>query len=105
MPQRVGFRYKLEGRDQDWQEPGTRRQAFYTGLSPGPYRFRVIACNNTGLWNEVGASLPFSIAPAYYQTRWFKAIGLLGFAGFVYSAYRLRVRQMTCQLRGRMYER
>ena len=63
MPQRVGFRYKLEGRDQDWQEPGTRRQAFYTGLSPGSYRFRVIACNNTGLWNEVGASLPFSIAP------------------------------------------
>ena len=105
MPQRVGFRYKLEGRDQDWQETGTRRQAFYTSLSPGPYRFRVIASNNTGLWNEVGASLYFSVAPAYYQTTWFKAICLLGVAGFVYSAYRLRVRQVTSQLRGRMYER
>ena len=54
--------------DRDWKDAGNRRQAFYTNLSPGKYRFRVIASNNSGVWNEQGASLDFSIAPAYYQT-------------------------------------
>ena len=67
-PQKVRFRYRLEGRDQAWQEPGTRRQAFYNDLRPGTYRFRVIASNNDGLWNEQGAALDIVIAPAWYQT-------------------------------------
>src|SRR6266436_6286308 len=52
VPQKVLFRYRLDGRDSAWQEPGTRRQAFYSDLRPGRYRFRVIACNNDGVWNE-----------------------------------------------------
>ena len=71
-PEKIRFRYKLEGYDGDWQDVGNRRQAFYTNLSPTSYRFRVIACNNSGVWNETGASLNFSIAPAYYQTAWFR---------------------------------
>src|SRR5262249_8979738 len=52
VPERVRFRYKLEGVDEDWQDAGTRRQAFYNNLRPGTYRFRVIACNNDGIWND-----------------------------------------------------
>ena len=105
VPQKVRFRYKLEGRDTSWQEAGTRRQAFYTDLPPGSYRFRVIACNNDGVWNESGAQFAFTIPPAFMQSIWFKAICLLGIVTFIYSAYRLRVRRVTSQLRGRMYER
>jgi signal transduction histidine kinase/ligand-binding sensor domain-containing protein len=104
-PQKVRFRYKLEGRDKDWQEAGTRRQAFYTDLPPGTYRFHVIASNNDGIWNETGAQLGFTIPPTFTQGRWFKAICFLSFVGLVYAAYRLRVRQVIGQLRGRMYER
>jgi len=104
-PQKVRFRYKLENRDQDWQEADTRRQAFYTDLSPGTYRFCVIASNDDAVWNQPGANITFTIPPAFTQSTWFKAICLLGFAVLIYSAYRLRVRQVTCQLRGRMYER
>jgi signal transduction histidine kinase len=104
-PQKVLFRYKLEGRDSNWQEAGTRRQAFYTDLPPGSYRFHVIACNNDGVWNETGAQLAFTIPPAFTQSIWFKMICLIAFIGLVYSAYRFRVRQVTLQLRGRMYER
>jgi hypothetical protein len=68
VPSRVHFRYKLEGIDSDWQEAGGRREAFYTRLAPGKYRFRVIARNNDGLWNEQGATLDFMIAPAWFQT-------------------------------------
>ena len=76
-PQKVRFRYKLDGHDTDWQEPGTRRQAFYSDLPPGKYRFHVIACNNDGLWNETGATLDFVVPPAVYQTVWFKVLLLL----------------------------
>src|SRR5262249_30049499 len=72
VPEKVLFRYKLEGWDRDWQDAGTRGQAFYSNLPPRDYRFRVIACNNSGVWNEAGASLDFSVAPAYYQTAWFR---------------------------------
>src|SRR5262249_9910386 len=67
-PEKIRFRYKLEGWDREWQDVGNRRQAFYNNLPPRNYRFRVIASNNSGVWNEAGASLDFSIAPAYYQT-------------------------------------
>jgi signal transduction histidine kinase/ligand-binding sensor domain-containing protein len=105
VPQKVRFRYKLEGQDLDWQEPGTRRQAFYNDLRPRTYRFRVIACNNDGVWNEVGASLYFSIAPAWYQTKWFRV--LCGVSGLfvVWVLYRLRVRQIHKSLSARFDER
>jgi hypothetical protein len=70
----VQFRYKLDGHDREWQNVGNRRQAFYSDLGPGAYRFRVIAANNSGVWNEAGAAIDFWIAPAYYQTNWFRAL-------------------------------
>ena len=105
VPQKVRFRYMLEGRDTSWQEAGVRRQAFYTDLPPGSYRFHVIACNNDGVWNETGAQFAFTIPPSFTQGTWFKAICFFGFVALVYSAYRLRVMQVTTQLRARMYER
>jgi PAS domain S-box-containing protein len=93
-PEKVLFRYKLEGWDQDWQSVGTRRQAFYTNLPPGKYRFHVIACNNDGVWNEEGARLDFVIAPAWYQTTWFRLLYVAAFLAFLWGLYRLRVQQL-----------
>ena len=93
-PEKVLFRYKLEGWDRDWQNAGNRRQAFYTNLAPGKYRFRVTACNNSGVWNEQGAALDFAIAPAYFQTNWFRALCVLAFLALVWVAYRVRVREL-----------
>jgi len=97
VPQKVHFQYKLEGYDRDWKDAGTRREAFYTQLGPGKYRFRVIACNNSGVWNEAGATLDFAIAPAYWQTNWFRALCVAAFLALVYGAYRFRIRQLRRQ--------
>src|SRR5215469_6054951 len=96
-PEKVLFRYKLEGFDREWQEAGTRRQAFYTNLPPRNYRFRVMACNNSGVWNQDGATLDFSIAPAYYQTNWFRALCLAVCIAILWSVYQLRRRQLQQQ--------
>jgi signal transduction histidine kinase len=96
-PEKNRFRIMLEGRDPDWQDVGTRRQAFYTDLGPGTYRFRVAASNNSGVWNEAGATLEFSIAPAYYQTRWFQGAISGGVFALLWVAYRLRIRQVAQQ--------
>ena len=90
-PEKVRFKYKLEGYDGDWQDAGNRRQAFYTNLSPASYRFRVVACNNSGVWNETGASLDFSIVPAYYQTTWFRILCAAVILTMIWAIYRLRV--------------
>jgi hypothetical protein len=74
IPGRGLFRYKLEGYDTEWQQSGTRRQAFYNSLSPGKYKFHVIACNNDGVWNESGATLDFRVMPAWYLTIWFRVV-------------------------------
>jgi PAS domain S-box-containing protein len=97
IPQKVKFRYRLDGHDRDWQDAGTRREAFYTELGPGKYRFRVIACNSSGVWNEQGATLDFAIAPAYWQTKWFRAMCVVACLALVYGAYRFRVRQLRRQ--------
>ena len=94
IPQRVRFRYRLDGYDRDWHEAGTRRQAFYTDLPPGKYSFRVVACNSDGVWNEQGDTLEFSVAPAYYQTNWFRVICAALFLALVWAIYRTRVRQL-----------
>jgi len=104
-PQKVLFRYMLEGRDAGWQEPGTRRQAFYNDLHPGTYRFRVIASNNDGVWNQSGASLEFSILPAYYQTAWFQAFSAAVFLLLLGAAYQLHVRQLRRQFAIRLEAR
>jgi len=71
VPNRVTFKTRLDGFDQEWSEVTTRRSIHYTNLPPGEYVFRVVAANNDGVWNSIGTSLPFSIRPAFYQTGWF----------------------------------
>jgi signal transduction histidine kinase len=104
-PQRVRFRYKLEGHDTKWQEPGTRRQAFYNDLRPGKYKFRVIACNNDGVWNEEGATLDFSVAPAWFQTNLFRFLCFAFGVFLLWAIYRLRVRQVASVISARFDER
>jgi len=94
-PQKVRFRYRLENHDSEWQDPGTRHQAFYANLRPGNYRFRVIACNNDGVWNEEGATLAFSLAAAWYQTWWFRGAALAVFLALLWALYQLRLRQLA----------
>ena len=94
IPQKVKFRYRLDNYDRDWHEAGTRRQAFYTDLPPGKYSFRVITCNSDGVWNESAAKLDFSVAPAYYQTNWFRALCAAAFLASLWAAYQMRVRQL-----------
>jgi signal transduction histidine kinase len=95
VPRRVKFRYKLEGDDADWHDAGTRRQAFYNNLGPGQYRFRVIASNEDGVWNEEAAVLDFSIAPTWYQTTSFRILCLLSVGLIAWVLYRLRIRQVA----------
>jgi signal transduction histidine kinase/ligand-binding sensor domain-containing protein len=97
IPQRVKFRYRLDGYDRDWHEAGTRRQAFYTDLPPGKYSFRVVASNSDGVWNESAAKLDFSIVSAYYQTNWFRALCACIFLALLWVAYQWRVRQLQQQ--------
>src|SRR5262249_4828970 len=104
-PEKVQFRYKLEGMDRDWRDAGTRRQAFSSNLPPGDYRFRVIACNNSGVWNEAGAFLDFGIVPAYYQTTWFRLSCVGAFLGLLAALYQLRVRQVARRYNMLMEER
>ena len=99
------FRYRLEGHDSEWQDAGTRREALYNDLGPGKYTFHVIACNNNGVWNQTGASVQFTVKPAFYQTLWFRALEVLGFAGVLWALYLLRLRAATARLETRLLER
>lgn len=105
VPRKVNFRYKLEGHDADWQEVGTRRQAFYNNLSPGNYRFRVIAANNDGVWNETGATLDLTIEPAWYQTKAFYLLCFFLAGIIIWLLYRLRIRQISKIIGARFDER
>jgi signal transduction histidine kinase/ligand-binding sensor domain-containing protein len=91
-PDRV--RYRIEGQDPDWREAGTRRQAFYTNLSPGSYRFQVIAANEDGVWNVEGATVAFEIPPTFVQSRAFLALSILLAMVPLVLLYRLRVAQV-----------
>jgi signal transduction histidine kinase len=105
VPQKVQFRYRLQGHDANWQEAGTRRQAFYSDLPPGYYRFHVIACNNEGVWNEAGAALDFRILPAWYQTVWFRFLIAMTGMLILWALHRLRVRQVSRTISARADER
>jgi signal transduction histidine kinase/ligand-binding sensor domain-containing protein len=112
-PSQTHFRYWLEGHDNDWQEVVDRRLATYTNLPPGNYRFRVKASNNSGVWNEEGAQLRFSIPPALYQITWFRVacaallIGLagVGFQFWLHMRIRRLQRQFEATLEARVAER
>jgi signal transduction histidine kinase/ligand-binding sensor domain-containing protein len=96
-PEKVHFKYKLEGQDRDWREVINDREVQYSNLPPRHYRFRVMASNNSGVWNEQGDTLEFSIAPAYYQTVWFRMLCVIALAGLLWAAYLWRVRQLQHQ--------
>ena len=97
-PNKVRFRYRLDGFDKEWNDDSGLRQAVYTNLPPKRYTFRVIACNNDGVWNNAGASCDFSIAPAFYQTNWFRFSCLSGLSLLLWSLHRLRLRKMEAAL-------
>ncbi len=105
IPERVRYRYKLEGYDTDWQDPGSGRQAFYTNPGPGSYTFRVMAANPDGVWNESGATIAFSIAPTFYETLWFRLLCAVAVGGIMWMLYLLRLRLVTAQLQARLGER
>jgi ligand-binding sensor domain-containing protein/signal transduction histidine kinase len=96
-PEKVRFRYRLEGFDDGWVDAGTRRAAYYTNLPPGRYRFRVIASNNDGVWNRAGAAFAFRLQPHFYQTYWF--YGLLGLAAVLLAValFRLKTRHLEAR--------
>lgn len=98
VPARVKFKYKLEGVDKSWLDPGQQRVAYYTTLAPGEYTFRIIACNNDGVWNETGASYRFRLQPPVWQTWWayllyFAAFVSLGLGTFSWRVRALKERQ------------
>jgi signal transduction histidine kinase len=105
IPQRVHFKYKLEGYDKDWQDAGTRRQVFYTALPPGRYRLRLTACNNDGVWSKTGASLNLTLLPAFYQTMWFLVFCVVLALIAAWGAYQFRVRRLAAAMRTRFNER
>lgn len=104
-PETIRFRYRLEGYDDEWVEAGGRRQATYGTLPPGPYRFHVIGSGSEGVWNDEGAAYAFEVVPLFYNTWWFRALGLVLVAGAVAGAARLRMRRVTQQLQIRFDER
>jgi ligand-binding sensor domain-containing protein/signal transduction histidine kinase len=104
-PEKVSFKYRLEGFDSDWVDPGTRRVAYYTNLPPGNYTFRVIARNNDGIWNDTGAAFAVHLRPYFYQTYWFYGVVLLSLALLVWQAYRFRLRQVESQFAAVLAER
>lgn len=92
IPEKVRFRYKLEGFDRDWVEPTPQRVAYYTNLASGSYVFRVQGANDDGAWNDAGAAFHFSLRPHLYE-RWpFQALAALAIVGVALAVHRLRVR-------------
>jgi signal transduction histidine kinase/ligand-binding sensor domain-containing protein len=87
-PERVQFRYRLDGLDEDWVQAGTRRFAQYNFLPPGKYRFRVLACNSDGFWNKSGRELAVTIFPHVYETWWFQTLAALLVLGTVAAVVR-----------------
>lgn len=103
-PEKVQFKYMLEGYDKEWTDAGTRRIAFYTNLPRGRhYRFHVIACNNDGVWNRTGAAAMFSIAPYFWETWWFYVLSIIIFSAAIYLGIQWRVRRL--QMRAALLER
>ena len=109
MPERVRYRYQLEGFDRGWSEPVITREAIYTNLGPGTYHFHVMASNSDGVWNDAPATLAFDLLPAFYQTSWFYLACFLAAAAIAWFSYVWRVRlvsqRLDLQFRERLSER
>jgi signal transduction histidine kinase/ligand-binding sensor domain-containing protein len=104
-PQKVAYRYMLEGFDHDWTDAGTRRTAYYTNIPPGHYTFRVQAENNDGVWNTAGAAFSFELEPHFYQTVWFYALLLAALAACLLLLIRLRVSRAEREFKAVLGER
>ena len=105
VPEKVRFRYRLEGADGGWHDAGTRREAFFNNLKPGNYRFNVVACNNDGVWNETGATLDFTLLPAFHQTHWFLLLCAATVGCLSWASYRWHLRQVAARLDLQFQER
>jgi signal transduction histidine kinase/ligand-binding sensor domain-containing protein len=105
VPEGLRFRYRLLGVDDAWQDAGDRREAFYTNMAPGDYRFQVIAANRDGVWNTAGATLVITIPPTFVESLWFKALCALTLLAVVVLAWRWRVAQMARLIEARHMER
>ena len=105
VPERVRFRYSLDGFDRGWSEPTAAREAVYTNLSPGSYRFRVIASNSYRQWNDSDAAITLEVDPAYWQTWWFRGSCVAAFLALLAAFYQLRLRQVARQFNIRLEER
>jgi len=99
VPEKVAFRYRLKGLENDWVEAGARRTAFYTRVSSGHYTFEVMARNEDGVWSEAPASLGFSLAPRFYQTTWFRSAAVLALALVLYGIYQARIARLRARER------
>jgi signal transduction histidine kinase/ligand-binding sensor domain-containing protein len=104
-PAKVRYRYILEGFDKQWTEAGSRRIAYYTNLPARHYRFRVLAANNDGVWNETGAQIAFYVRPPFYRRLWFLLLAIVLIASIIVLLYRLRVRRLQSQFQAVLAER
>jgi PAS domain S-box-containing protein len=93
-PEGVRYRYRLHGVDSAWSEPTALREIDYTNVPPGQFRFQVIASNPDGVWSDQEATMSLEVEPAYYQTRWFRALYVAIFLALLGAAYQIRVRQL-----------
>jgi PAS domain S-box-containing protein len=93
-PGRIRFRYLLENFDSTWSQPVAAREAIYTNLGPGSYRFRLVASDSEGLWNGPETAITLNVAPAYYQTWWFRLACVAAFLAFLWGLHQLRVQQL-----------
>jgi PAS domain S-box-containing protein len=96
-PERIRFRYFLEGFDSSWSQPVAAREAVYTNLGPGSYRFRLVASNSEGLWNGPETTISLNVAPAYYETYWFLLSCVAVFIALLWALHRWRVHQLKVQ--------
>jgi PAS domain S-box-containing protein len=97
VPERIRFRYFLEGFDSSWSQPVAAREAVYTNLGPGSYRFRLVASNSEGLWNGPETAIALNVAPAYYQFYWFRLSCIGIFIALLWALYRWRVHRLKRQ--------
>jgi PAS domain S-box-containing protein len=93
-PEKVHFKYKLEGYDREWVDAGTRREAYYSNIPPGRYIFRVMAVNSDGIWNENGDAFTLELSPHFYQTYWFLGFSVLVVLIAIFGGYRIRIKQL-----------
>ncbi|MBN4049645.1 SpoIIE family protein phosphatase [Bacteroidales bacterium AH-315-N07] len=99
IPEKVRYKFKLEGFDKDWSPPVKEKFATYSYLSPGTYTFMVKACNNDGIWNIEPVIYSFYISPPFWKTWWFYGLSIMFIVGSLYGAYRWRIRNLNREKR------